>query len=110
MTRQTVIGDASGEGLDEIDRFALDDRNHPGGHLGVVDGTGQVVAGGVDRQVQVEVDDEGLRVCTLAREHPVASHCHDPAYRDVSVIDHGHEVTASEPSTSRTPQGVSGAR
>jgi hypothetical protein len=84
-TGQHPVGDAGGEGLDEVEWLALDERDDVTGNLGVVDRVGQVVAGAGSGEVDIEdhVHDERLPLAPLEVEHPVEAAGRNALQRDL---------------------------
>lgn len=72
---QAVVGDRLGEGLDEVEGGALDDRRDVLGELPVVNGLGDVVGRGGSRRrgVEDDIDDEVLALALLELEDPVVA-------------------------------------
>src|SRR5690625_3464185 len=72
---QAVIGDAFGEGLDEVEGVVLDDAGDLLGELTVVDRLVEIVGGRspADRGVQRDVDDEVLALALLELEDAVVA-------------------------------------
>ena len=70
-----VLGDLRGDGLDEVARRTADDIGCPLGQYAVVEGVGQVVAGGRGGEVDPDrdVDDEVLAVAAFVVEDAVVT-------------------------------------
>ena len=83
---QTSIGDAAGEGLDEVDRIPGDLGDNPLGELCVVDGVGQLIGTGLEMNEGIDVDDERLAQRLLRREDAMMPDGGDAPQPDVPRI------------------------